>query len=215
MIIVVTHISLSCRVDSHGAAQEHLYPMFYDSPTGAFTEFLLYFSLVKSFISLIATRVSVETQLKNMFFPDMAKILFGFYTLVSLFVKIFCVVIWFAPGLGVFGFSIPGCMSRQNYSEWAEKCNVTVVSHWEQVTQGYEKEANVNPNWYFTLYILAFLPSISVLLYALKMYFFKSFQGGDWWKIPRKLLHITNCVVFPSITQDWDEDFSTMNSNSR
>ena len=217
IIIFISHTSImyvsnSSRSDEE-MAQQQLHRLFYNYPAGAF---LLYFATIKAFISIIATRVSIEQELKSWFFPDMGKILFGFYTLVSLFVKIFSIVICFTPVLGLFGTSVHHQTSRIIFSEKAKKCYTNgKIDRWQSLTEGYQKHSIYNNNTLFIYYFLVFVPATSVMLYLLKSRCFDAFHGGGVWQIPRKLMHIANCVVFPSISQDWDQDISPFSQGVR
>jgi hypothetical protein len=212
IIVIVSHVTI-CYLNSNALEssiqKESLYRIFYDYPMGAF---LLFFKVTKTFISMIGSRVSIEKSMKNGSFGDNAKIFFGTYTLFSLFAKLFSVVMFFVPALGLFGFSTHKWMSQIRFSE--SSCIETSRNEsWNNMAMEFEQENHYNLDAYFASYLLVVIPFTSVLLYVAKTYLFTtSFGGGGIKMVPRKLMHIANCVIFPSITQDWDEDFSTMNT---
>ena len=211
IIIIVSHMTI-VYLDRSGTQsnvqKDHLHRMFYDYPTGAF---LLYFSVTKAFISLISTRVSIEGQMKFSFFGDNAKIFFGIHTLTSLFAKIFSIIVCFVPALGLYGFSTHKWMTKIRFSE--NSCiEANKNQTWNNIAALYQKQSYYNLDLYFALYLLFVIPFTSGLIYAMKTRLFpNSFGGGGIKMVPRKLMHIANCIIFPSITQDWDEDISSMN----
>ena len=213
IIIIISHMTIVhlSRHESDNLQKDHLYRMFYDYPTGAF---LLYFSVTRAFISMIGTRTSTETDLKNLFFPDNAKIFFGFYSLVSLFVKIFSVIIFWVPSLGLYGFATHRWMARIQFNEIANRCITTRDKEdWNTLGREYQKQPYYGLDICFTSYVVIVMVGCSMLLYILKTHLLtSSFRGGGWVMVPKKLMHISNCIIFPSITQDWDEDFSTVNA---
>ena len=212
IIIIVSHVTIAYLNNSaleSSIQKESLYRVFYDYPTGAF---LLFFKVAKTFISMIGSRVGIEKSMKNGAFGDNAKIFFGTYTLFSLFAKLFSVVMYFVPALGLFGFATHKWMSQMRFSE-SSCIGDNRNESWNKITREFELGKHYSLDAYFASYVLVVIPFTSLLLYVAKTYLFtKSFGGGGIKRVPRKLMHIANCVIFPSITQDWDEDFSTMNS---
>ena len=210
IIIIVSHMSivfLSKNGFDSVEQKDNLHRVFYNYPTG---KWLLYYSIVKAFISLISTRVGIESHWKHWFFGDNAKIIFGFYTLISLFVKIFSVVMCFVPTLGLFGFSTHRWMSHIDFSA-TSGINATHNATWNAITLEFQNKIYYDLDQYFALYILFVIPFIMSMLYIMKSYLFpQSFGGGGNKMIPRRLMHIACCVIFPSITQDWDQDHSNV-----
>ena len=211
LIIIVSHMTivyLNSSAHESLDQKEHLHRMFYDYPTGAF---LLYFSVTRAFISLISTRVSIETERKNMYFGDNAKIFFGFHTLISICVKIFSVLVCFVPAMGLYGFATHRWMSEIRFSTENGCVNETMNATWNLITTQFQTTSYYNLDAYFASYLLFVIPITSLTLFILKAHLFpNSFGDRSIKMLPRQLMHIANCVIFPSITQDWDEDFSTM-----
>ncbi len=149
--------------------------LFFDGGVGA----LLYLSLVLSFVSLCNTRVGVEKKSKFGLFKTTAKIQFGLHSALALATKVFCVVFYFAPSLGLFGlsshyeasvlaFASPDLIVDVSSSTAGP--NVTTVSQvWPSgLGTDYEEEytlANL-PTLY--VFFVFFVPFLCVGLYILK-----------------------------------------------
>ena len=210
IIIIVSHMSVAF-LSRNGLEsidqKDNLHRVFYNYPTG---KWLLYYSIAKAFVSLISTRVGIESHWKHWFFGDVAKIVFGFYTLISLFVKLFSVVICFVPTLGLFGFATHRWMSHLHFSA-ASGINATHNETWNNISMEFQSQIYYDLDQYFAFYILLVIPMIMIMLYIMKNYLLPhSFADGGNKMIPRRLMHIACCVIFPSITQDWDQDHSNV-----
>ena len=117
---------------------------------------------------------------------------------------------FFVPTLGLFGFSTHKWMAKLQFSA-ASGINATRNETWNNITMEFQNQYYYDLDQHFAFYILFIIPFISIILYILKNYLLAhSFGGGGRKMIPRRLMHIACCVIFPSITQDWDHDYSNV-----
>ncbi|TRY62730.1 hypothetical protein TCAL_16595 [Tigriopus californicus] len=166
---------------------------------------LLYVSLVFSFLSLISSRSGIEAWKKQGFFQSKSKILFGMSTFLALLGKVWSIVFYFAPTLGLFYMAVPWFKGRIPFAEDFNISNTTVSSIWVATDPTLGEFTLISLSTYYIFYLI-FVPWQCVLLYMVKQFLVPAFRKSSGRS--KKLLHIVSCLNFPSIFEDWDEKCS-------
>lgn len=167
---------------------------------------LLYVSLVLSFFSLITSRSGIEAWKKQGFFQSKSKNLFGFGTFLALLGKVWSIVFYFAPTLGLFYMAVPWFKGRIPFAQdYYIDSNQTVSSIWVATDPTLGQFTLVNLSTYYIFYLI-FVPWQCLVLYIVKQSLMPAFKRSSGRS--KKLLHIVSCLNFPSIFEDWDEQNS-------
>ncbi len=141
-------------------------------------------------------RVKLEKHKKFGLFKTTAKLQFGFHSALTLVTKIFCVVFYFAPSLGLFGLSAHYRGGRVPFDRpdslivdvvsggggVTELARLTTVSEvWPDPIENYEEHYTIAGLATLYLFFLFFVPFLCAGLYILK------------WNLVREILSNLQC----------------------
>ncbi len=156
----------------------------------------------------------MEKRKKFGLFKTSAKIQFGLHSALTLVTKIFCVVFFFAPSLGLFGLSSHFDAGRVPFED--PDAIVDVVSSdqgairvvrlsevWPQSSDDYSSEYTVTSLATLYVFFIFFVPFLCAGLYVLKWNLIPSFWRSR--SLSPRLLHVVSCLAFPSVYRDWDD----------
>lgn len=173
------------------------------------SRWLMIISISTGFISMIGTKVGLESSEKEGFFPDVGKITYGIHAMSSLLAKTGAILAYFAPLLGIFGFSTHwhfGQMAFAN-SKWIVDANLTSTltlgNVWTPITTHHQGFIRLPVTTMYLVYICAIIPLQMGGLYIIKIWLCPSFTSRKL-KKAGQLLHIAGCLIFPNLVSDWD-----------
>jgi hypothetical protein len=219
LIVVAKHTEMTCEtffqfilqtllvivaLSSHAIRlNESIAGIFYSGSTSGI---LLTASILYAFISLVATREGVESWTKEGFFPDVGKVTFGFYVLLSLLGKTLAILVYFSPPLGMLGLSVHWHFGHIKYANGhliVDANGSTVDDVWRPVATNYEVFAGAPSSLMYPMYAFALVPVQVMALWLIKKWRCPAFAQTRK-SVAGQFLHICNCIVFPDTLSDWD-----------
>ena len=169
-----------------------------------------------SLASMVVTEVQWYSSSKNFYLSFKAKVTYGLHMFLFVIKRVFCVILYFAPLMGIFDLMGHWKMGKPKFKEVIEKevCNISQISmeiqsieNWTQIND-YSEMTNWKLTYYYILFILLIFFHL-ILLFLLKCKFAKNFLGNK--NIFEKVFHTLIQLFCPKVYQDWDEGISTVN----
>ena len=133
------------------------------------------------------------------------------HAFICLSIKMFSIVLYFAPALGLFH------MAAMWEKESIDFSNAKFILDFDETkgrTQSVSRVWSSHQSSDYTRYtifslsvyyvfFLVFVPAQCAVLYFAKEKFVPSFRG-ERLSSSKKILHVVTCLIFPSIYEDWD-----------
>lgn len=184
---------------------------------------LLYISLALSFVSMANTRVKIEAMSKEENYRMKGKLQFTLSVLLALVTKLFSIVFFFAPTLGIFDLNTSWKMDQitfakdfsvDNLSTNRPQSLILVSDVWPTSPATFDAYTIINlPTAY--IFFVSFLVFQCCAVYITKYFIAPGFY--DSISTSGKILHVVSCIVYPSVFLDWDmrrsEDITVYEKN--
>ena len=176
---------------------------------------ILAISGILSVASLVITEVQWYSSSKNFYLPLKAKIFYGFNIFLFVIKRVFSIILYFAPLMGIFDLMGHWKMGKLDFRIVIEQeilnsplisDEVISIQNWKQILN-YSEMTNWKITYYYGFFILLIVIHL-VLLFLLKCKFVKNFFSKE--NMSQKFFHILIQLFCPKVHQDWDEEIATV-----